>query len=67
MDDIIVDDEPLITDKKKGDAGAAAQIQQRLGREKEMIGIMYCPCPGFAYNALAGDKNVLVSLLISRS
>jgi len=65
MDEIIVDDEPLITDKKEGDADAAAQIQKRLEQEKEMIERMYCPCPGFAYNALAGDKNVLVSLVIS--
>lgn len=21
---------------------------------------MYCPCPGFMYNSLAGEKNVLV-------
>ena len=64
MDDIIVDDEPLKTDKKDVNA-EAAQIQKRLEKEKEMIERMYCPCPGFAYNALAGDKNVLVSLVIS--
>jgi len=66
MDDIIVDDEPLKTDKKDVHT-EAAQIQKRLEQEREMIERMYCPCPGFAYNTLAGDKNVLVSLLIYRS
>jgi hypothetical protein len=61
MDDIIVDTEPIKTDKGDGDAEAAARIKTRLDREKETIERMYCPCPGFAYNALAGEKNALVS------
>jgi hypothetical protein len=34
---------------------------RRLGIERKTIEGMYCPCPGFAYNSLAGERNVLVS------
>jgi hypothetical protein len=61
MDDITVHDEPVKTDKRVRDAEAAARLKIRLDKEKETIERMYCPCPGFAYNALAGDKNILVS------
>jgi len=35
--------------------------KRRLDRERKAIEGMYCPCPGFAYNSLAGERNVLVS------
>ncbi len=35
-----------------------AQTAQWLAREMEKA---YCPCTGFMYNSLAGEKNVLVS------
>jgi hypothetical protein len=35
--------------------------QRRLDIERKTIEGMYCPCPGFAYNSLAGERNVLVS------
>jgi hypothetical protein len=34
----------------------------RLRKEMQAIERMYCPCPGYAYNSLAGEKNVLVRL-----
>jgi hypothetical protein len=41
--------------------GIQSKKRDRLRREREAIERMYCPCPGYAYNSLAGDKNVLVS------
>jgi len=38
----------------------ARATRRRLDKERKMIEGMYCPCPGFAYNSLAGEKNVLV-------
>jgi hypothetical protein len=35
--------------------------RRRLDMERKTIEGMYCPCPGFAYNSLAGERNVLVS------
>jgi hypothetical protein len=35
--------------------------KRRLAIERKRIEGMYCPCPGFAYNSLAGERNVLVS------
>jgi hypothetical protein len=35
--------------------------KRRLDKERKTIEGMYCPCPGFAYNSLAGERNVLVS------
>jgi hypothetical protein len=38
--------------------------RRRLDIERKTIEGMYCPCPGFAYNSLAGERNVLVSSLV---
>jgi hypothetical protein len=38
--------------------------RKRLRKEMQAIERMYCPCPGYAYNSLAGEKNVLVRLLV---
>jgi len=56
------------------DASEEVKIVQRLtaGRikkarmdiERKTFEGMYCPCPGFAYNSLAGEKNVLVSFRV---
>jgi len=35
--------------------------KRRMDIERKTIEGMYCPCPGFAYNSLAGERNVLVS------
>jgi hypothetical protein len=42
---------------------AARAKKRRLAVEKKAIEGMYCPCPGFAYNSLSGERNVLVSCL----
>lgn len=41
--------------------GVTADRRHRPRTEAVAIAQLYCPCPGYAYNALAGDKNVLVS------
>lgn len=61
--------EPPSRDKTDGDIEVAAQVKRkrRLEEEKKTIERMYCPCPGFAYNSLAGEKNVLVSFEIPQT
>jgi hypothetical protein len=36
---------------------------ERILRLTEKLEGMYCPCTGFAYNSLAGDRNIFVSHL----
>jgi hypothetical protein len=50
----------------KGDQALTARLskKRRLDIERKTIEGMYCPCPGFAYNSLAGERNVLVSSVV---
>jgi len=50
--------EQLKVDKERT---ARLAKKRRLDIERKTIEGMYCPCPGFAYNSLAGERNVLVS------
>jgi hypothetical protein len=63
VDDIIMDVEPEIepAKSKEDDIAQNKDKMHQLQRERQAIEKMYCPCPGFAYNSLAGEKNVLVS------
>jgi hypothetical protein len=59
--DIAIDRDPpeqLEVDKERT---ARLAKKRRLDIEGKTIEGMYCPCPGFAYNSLAGERNVLVS------
>jgi hypothetical protein len=59
---ITKDNEP----RAKNNELIAAQVKwRRLERERKTIEDMYCPCPGFAYNSLAGDRNILASFPFS--
>ena len=40
-----------------------ASKRKRLFSEPGALERLYCPCAGFAYNSLTGDRNVLVSVL----
>lgn len=66
----LVEDQPMplkdVSDTNKADrdqAAATAQTQkrQRVCHEARMMERMYCPCPGFMYGSLSGDRNFLVS------
>jgi hypothetical protein len=58
-----MDVEPEIEPVKSEEDDIAQNKDKRhqLQKERQVIEKMYCPCPGFAYNSLAGEKNVLVS------
>lgn len=48
------------------DAASNRLKMSRLRSEATTLKRLYCPCPGFAYNSLAGDKTVLVGLSFLR-
>ena len=39
----------------------ATERAERLGSLAKALAGLYCPCPGFAYNSLAGDRHAFVS------
>lgn len=47
--------EPGSNDNDRGQR--AAHLQDTITK----LGSMFCPCPGFAYNSLTGERNVFVS------
>jgi hypothetical protein len=49
--------------RKAAERAARAQDDRtcRIHALANALGGMYCPCPGFAYNSLTGEKNVFVS------
>jgi hypothetical protein len=49
------------TKTREGKNQKAADQRRRRLQEVEAMRRMYCPCPGFMYNSLAGEKNFFVS------
>ena len=58
----VAEDELLpVPDSKLDLKGDARTERKRVSPHARAIERMYCPCAGFAYNTLSGDRNLFVS------